>query len=404
MKYIAILGFGTVGQGVASLILENQEELKRRLNEEVEIKWILDIRNFPGHHLEDKITHDFGNILSDKQISYVIETMGGVDPAYEFTKALLTSGKSVCTSNKELVEKYGAELMAIAKRKQVNYLFEASVGGGIPVLRTLYSSFGGERIEKIFGIFNGTTNYILTKMREENLDFEVALRQAQELGYAELNSEADIKGLDTARKLAILMSSVLKKKVHLDEMDILGIEDITKQDIDYAKALGGRIKLVAEGSFIPFENAVVEPRIVFENNLLFGVEGVLNSVAIKGNMVDEINLVGKGAGSLPTASAVVSDLIWLIEFSNQDIMNEWSGEIYHLTLNHQMQSFLCRFELEKVSEAERFGLAKGGDWIYLEDAPNEGAVIIKSSSRENLMNHFSHHGLLGIIRLEGRQV
>ena len=244
MKNIAILGYGTVGSGVYKIINDNNSHISRRAGEDVKVKYVLDLRDFPGDPVEEVLVHDIDTIIEDKDVDIVVEVMGGVEPAYTFVKRALLAGKSACTSNKELVAKHGAELLQIAADNKVNFFFEASVGGGIPIIRPLIECLTVDHLEEIQGIMNGTTNYILTKMEDEGADFDTVLKDAQDLGYAERNPEADIEGYDACRKIAILSSLAYEKQVDFEDIYTEGITKITTADFDYMKKIGASIKLL----------------------------------------------------------------------------------------------------------------------------------------------------------------
>ncbi len=310
MINVAILGYGTVGGGVAEVLKTNAASIAKRVGEELNIKYILDIREFPGDPFENIITKDFDAIVADADVKVVCETMGGLKPAYDFTKRLLEAGKSVCTSNKELVAAHGPELLALAKENGCQYLFEASVGGGIPIIRPLLTCLTAEEIGEITGILNGTTNYMLTKMDKEGSDYADVLKEAQDNGYAERNPEADVEGYDACRKIAILASLSYGQTVNYEDIYTEGISKITKEDFDYAGLLNRSIKLLGfckeEGGK---KYAMVAPFLLDENHPLYSINGVFNGILVHGNMVDDVVFVGRGAGKLPTASAVVSDII-----------------------------------------------------------------------------------------------
>lgn len=307
---VAVLGYGTIGSGVVEIFEENKDVIAKRLGQEMNVKYVLDIREFPGSSIEDKLVHDFSIIEQDEDVQFVVETMGGVNPAYTFVRKSLEAGKHVSTSNKELVAKHGAELLKIAKEKNVNFLFGASVGGGIPILRPLNEALTGDVIEEITGILNGTTNYILDKMENEGWTFEEALKDAQEKGYAEKHPEADIEGYDTCRKVAILTSLSNGKQVDFEDIYTEGITKITAQDIQYAQAMGRKIKLLGMSQKVEDDiYAMVCPMLIPTDHPLGGVNGVFNAVFLHGNMVDNLMFYGRGAGKLPTASAVVADVI-----------------------------------------------------------------------------------------------
>lgn len=310
MIKVALLGFGVVGSGCAEVLTKNKDLIKSKVGDTLEIKYILDLRDFPDSPFAQSIVHDFSIIASDPEIAIVAEMMGGSHPAYEFTKACLEAGKSVVTSNKEVVANFGTELLAIAEQNGVSYLFEASVGGGIPVLRSIYVDLASNRISAVNGILNGTTNYILTSMKQFGTSFADALKQAQELGYAEANPAADVQGLDAARKTAILCGLCFGKLVSPADIHTEGITTITGQDVAAAAELGYTIKLIGHADIKDGKiTALVSPRLVPMSNPLSGISDVYNGVLLTGDMVGEVMFYGPGAGKLPTASAVVGDII-----------------------------------------------------------------------------------------------
>lgn len=327
MINIAILGFGVVGSGVAEVISRNAEELAARLDgERLNVKRILDLRQFPEHPLGDRVTPNFDEILQDEDILIVVETMGGSHPAYEFSKQALLAGKSVITSNKEVVANYGAELLEIAKDKGVGYLFEASVGGGIPIIRPMWQCLAANKIKSVAGILNGTCNYILTKMEKEKTDFSAALAEAQSLGYAERNPAADIEGTDTCRKISILTSLAFGKHVRPERLKCEGISEITYDDISYAAGHGFVIKLLGISSRAEDGKvyALTAPHLVPRTNALAGVSDVYNGILVVGNVVQDVLFCGRGAGSLPTASAVMADVLDIIRDCRKTI--GWKNE------------------------------------------------------------------------------
>lgn len=324
MFNVAILGFGTVGSGVYEVIKENNALLKQKTGEDIAVKKILDIRDFPGSEWESLVVHDIKEIIEDNDIDAVVETMGGTSPAFEFVRNALLSGKHVTTSNKALVAAHGTELLKIAKEKNVNFFFEASVGGGIPIIRTLTESYAGEHFKEITGILNGTTNYILTKMDSEGGDFEKALSTAQELGYAERNPEADVKGHDTCRKIAILASLATGKEVNFEEIYTEGITKIDTTDFEYAKHMKLSIKLFGDSKFEDgMVYAFVAPVMVGRDHPLYMVNDVFNGIMVEGNMLGKSMLYGSGAGKLPTASAVVADIIAITKNKDKNIPFGW---------------------------------------------------------------------------------
>lgn len=382
MIKVAILGYGTVGSGVAQVLSDNKEIIASKLGEELELKYILDLRDFPGDVNEDKVVHDIDVILSDPEIKIICETMGGVNPAYKFSKDALEKGISVCTSNKELVENHGVELIATAKKNGCNYLFEASVGGGIPILRALNTSLAGEEIVRIMGILNGTTNYILTKMAKEGADYASTLREAQELGYAERNPEADVEGHDAGRKIAILASLITGKTVKYSKIHVEGISKITAMDFKYAKVMGKSIKLVAEAkkqddAFL----AMVSPLLIGEDHPLNGVNGVYNAVFVTGNMLGDAMFTGKGAGKLATASAVVSDVLDCARNLDREIPIVWTEEPVKLADYKKVKrQFLVRVTAEGRGQViNTFGPVRSIDVV-----DEEFAFITDSMTEEEL--------------------
>jgi len=329
MANIAIMGFGTVGGGVLEIVKMNSGLLKRNANgEEITVKRILDIRDFSDHEDAALFTKNFEDILNDPEITVVVEAMGGLHPAYEFTKELLLSGKSVVTSNKELVATYGTELLQIACDKNENYLFEASVGGGIPVIRPIHQCLTANKVTRIAGILNGTTNYILNEMFSKGKSFEDALSDAQAKGYAEKNPAADIEGHDACRKIAILASLASRKFVDYKNIDTEGIVNISGDDVKYAESMDKVIKLIGFAEFDDDDKlySVVSPMLVDKTNPLACVDGVFNAVMITGNCVGDVMFYGKGAGMLPTASAVVADVIDAVKHIERSKKIAWTDE------------------------------------------------------------------------------
>ena len=327
MIKVAILGYGTVGSGVFEIINENKELITANAGEEIDVKYVLDLREFPGDSCESVLVHDYNIILNDPEVEVVIEVMGGLKPAYDFVKSALLAKKSVCTSNKELVAKYGAELIKIAQSNNRNFLFEAAVGGGIPIIRPMNMHITADKICEITGILNGTTNYILTKMDKEGADFDSTLKKAQELGYAERNPEADIEGYDAVRKIAILASLANGKTVNFEEIYTEGISKITAEDFKYAKKMGLSIKLL--GKCKNEDTGIVcsvAPRLLAPDHPLYNVSGVTNGILVRGNMVGDLVFIGSGAGKLPTASAVVSDVVDSVRHLNVSTTVMWKEE------------------------------------------------------------------------------
>ena len=327
MINIAIMGYGTVGSGVFEVITKNKDIVNKKAGEEINIKYVLDLREFPGMPVEKVLTHNIDDILDDESVKVVVEVIGGVEPAYTFVKSALLKGKSVATSNKALVAAHGPELIQIARDKNVNFFFEASVGGGIPIIRPLNECLTADKILEITGILNGTTNFILTKMSKKGRNFEDVLKKAQDLGYAEKDPTADIEGHDACRKIAILSSLAFGKTANFEKIHTEGITKITKRDFEYAKELDCEIKLV--GTSKRLENgisAMVAPIMLKKNHPLSTVDGVFNAIFVKGNMLGDTMYYGSGAGSLPTASAVVSDVIDAIRHMGENVHIDWEDE------------------------------------------------------------------------------
>ncbi len=310
MIQVAIMGHGVVGCGVAELLRNNAALIAEKVGDTVVTKRILDLREFPDCAYADVFTKRFEDIVEDAEICIVVETMGGLHPAYDYVKACLLAGKSVITSNKELVAQKGDELLSIAKENNLSFLFEASVGGGIPILRPLHQCLAANNVVEIAGILNGTTNFMLTKMIDDGMQFEDALKLAQDLGYAERDPSADVDGLDACRKICILASLAYGKHVYPDAVHTEGIRNVTLTDVQYAAAAGGVIKLIGhatkDGDKV---YCTVSPRVVMNDNLLSGVKDVFNAVMVTGDAVGETVFYGKGAGKFPTASAVVADVM-----------------------------------------------------------------------------------------------
>ncbi len=358
MIHVAVLGYGTVGSGVVEVIETNKKDINKRSAAELNIKYILDLRDFPGDPYESKVVHDYEVILNDPEVTIICETMGGINPAYDFSKRALLAGKSVCTSNKELVANHGPELIKIARENRCNYMFEASVGGGIPIIRPLNYSLTAERIDSITGILNGTTNYILTKMDKEGADFEDVLKEAQEKGYAERNPEADVEGYDACRKIAILSSLMCGKNVKYEEIYTEGITKISAADFLYAKQMNKSVKLLGmsrdkENGFF----AMVAPFMISKDHPLYCVNDVFNAVYVHGNMLGDSMYYGRGAGKLPTASAVVSDVVDCARHPGKTVMCFWENEDVKVeSIENDNGKFFVRVAADRKEAAmEAFG-------------------------------------------------
>lgn len=350
---VAIFGYGTVGSGVFDVLMENHDIIAKRVGFPVDVKYVLDLREFPGNPVEPYLTHDVNQILDDPEVEIVVEVMGGIHPAYEFTKRALETGRSVCTSNKELVAKHGAEFIALAKEKNINFLFEASVGGGIPVIRQLIRSITADEVMEVCGILNGTTNYMMTEMREKGVTFEETLADAQAKGFAERNPAADIEGHDACRKIAILTSLAYAKQVDYEDIYTEGIVAISDIDVAYATEMKRGIKLLGQSYMKDGKvYAMVAPRMIGEENPLYPVKGVYNAILIRGNMLEDVMCYGRGAGKLPTASAVVSDVIDAAKHRNTNIPILWDAEKLVLGSKEEMETrFFVRVALADAEKA-----------------------------------------------------
>lgn len=404
MIQIAVMGYGTVGSGVVEVLNTNQASINRRAGDEINIKYVLDLREFPGDPIESKLIHDFETIVNDPEIRIVVEVMGGVEPAYTFTKRCLEAGKSVCTSNKELVARHGAELLEIAKARELNYLFEASVGGGIPIIRPLNSSLTADEIIEITGILNGTTNYILSQMTHEGIDFDTALKEAQEKGYAERNPEADVEGYDACRKIAILTSLASGCQVDYEDIYTEGITKITAEDIKYARKMGRAIKLLAtskkeNGRFF----AMVAPFLISELHPLYSVNDVFNAIFAKGNVLGDVMFYGSGAGKLPTASAVVADVVDAAKHLRRNIMTFWSSEKLELTdLSNAKRRFFVRVKGNKKTDAIKMAEIFGPIEVVSADLAGEFGFITGEYTEAEYKERASKtDAVIHMIRVEG---
>lgn len=382
---IAIMGYGTIGSGVAEVIRVNQEQIRKKVGEPLEIKYILDLREqLPDN--QDKLVHDFAVIEGDPEVELVVETMGGIHPAYEFIKACLEQGKHVVTSNKAVVDACGSKLISIAREHNCNFFFEASVGGGIPVIRTIYHNYAGENLTEITGILNGTTNYILTKMRESGADFSETLHEAQRLGYAERDPSADIDGFDTARKTAILLSMASGMRCRHEDIYTEGIRSISAIDISYALRLNMNVRLL--GSVHVQDDryyAYVAPVMITKEDPLFPVDGVFNGIRIVGNCLGTTMLYGMGAGKLPTASAVVSDIIASVRHRNHFQGIGWSEKLIEIQpMSENRFQYFVRVEglPDEVLELIRKYFVKEGEpqTIRLQNRSDEFGLLTNEMS------------------------
>lgn len=404
MVNIAVLGYGTVGSGVVEVLRTNEESINNKAGEKINLKYVLDLRDFPGDPVEKVLVHDYDIILKDEEVKIVVEVMGGVNPAYTFVKSALLAGKSVCTSNKELVAKHGAELLAIAKEKNVNFFFEASVGGGIPIIRPLNQSLTADEILEISGILNGTTNFILTKMDKEGSSFDTVLKEAQELGYAERNPAADVEGFDACRKIAILSSLAIGSQVDFEDIYTEGITKITDVDFKYAKELGVSIKLI--GSSKKTDDgftAMVAPKMLGGEHPLAGVNGVMNAIFVKGNVLGDVMFYGAGAGKLPTASAVVSDVVDAVRHLDSNVETKWNSKKVELVKKEEMVSkYFVRVNGEVSSKLAAVEAAFGKvETVTAEGVTGEFGFVTEEMSEKSYEEAAAKvDGIITMIRYE----
>ena len=405
MAKIAVLGYGTVGSGVVEVLETNKNSIEKRAGEGIEVKYVLDLRDFPGDPVQEKIVHDVDIIIQDKEIDVVVEVMGGIEPAFTFVKKALEAGKSVCTSNKALVAEHGPELLAMAKERNLNFMFEASVGGGIPIIRPLNQSLTADEITQITGILNGTTNYILTKMSQEGSSYEDVLKEAQDLGYAERNPEADVEGHDACRKIAILTSLVSGQRVDFEDIYTEGITKVTAEDIKYADKLGRVIKLLAmskkeaDGKYY----AMVAPFLIDAANPLYSVNGVFNAIFVEGNMLGDSMFYGSGAGKLPTASAVAADVVDACKNLNENLGFYWSDEKLVLgDTRDDKRRFLVRVKGDAQADKAAMEALFGPVEVVDADLAGEfGFVTVSLSEAEYAERAAKSDKILNRIRVEG---
>ena len=404
MISIAVLGYGTVGSGVVEVLEKNKDVINQRAGDEISVKYVLDLRDFPGDPIQEKIVHDIDVIINDPEVQIEVEVMGGVEPAYTFVKRCLEVGKSVATSNKALVAKHGATLLSIAREREINFLFEASVGGGIPIIRALNSSLTADRIEEITGILNGTTNYMLTKMFYEGAQYDEVLKEAQDNGFAERNPEADVEGYDACRKIAILSSLISGHQVDFEDIYTEGITQITKEDMMYAKEMKMTIKLLAsskrDGDHL---HAIVAPALLGNEHPLYSVNGVFNAVFVNGNMLGDAMFYGSGAGKLPTASAVVADVVDEAKHLHRNIMTMWKNEkLELLPIEDTEKRFFVRISGDEKMRREETEAAFGAvTFVRTEGLENEFGIITEvmtEGAYRKIAEKFE--GILHMIRVE----
>ncbi|MBQ8816248.1 MAG: homoserine dehydrogenase [Lachnospiraceae bacterium] len=400
MIKVAIFGFGTVGSGVAEVLDVNRAEIMKRTGMDIEVKYILDLRDFPGHKFESKVVHDVDIILNDPEVAICCETMGGKTFAYDYTKRALAAGKSVCSSNKELVEAYGPELIELAKAHECSYLFEASEGGGIPIIRNINQCLTADKIESIMGILNGTTNYMLTKMDREGADYAEVLKEAQDMGYAEQNPAADVEGHDAGRKIAILASLACGKTVPYQSLYVEGITCITSMDFKYAAKLGMSIKLIGqcriEGEQV---FAMVSPCLIKNTHPLYMVNDVFNGVLVHGNMLGDALFYGAGAGKLPTASAVCADVIALAGSLGEHIPCKWAQE-QAILAPHEAQKHTFFVRMKQTGRDEAVSLFGATEYIELEGQSEECAFVTAEMTEQDFAQRYAKlSGAISRIRM-----
>ena len=400
MKKIAVLGYGVVGSGTVEILYNHKESIEKKIGESYEVKYILDLRDFPDSPYADKFTKSFDDIVNDSEIDIVVEVLGGVKFAYPYVKSSLEAGKSVVTSNKELVATYGAELLKIAREKNVNFFFEASVGGGIPIIRPLNQCLSANKIDEIAGILNGTTNFILTKMIKEGMGFDEALKIAQELGYAEKDPTADVEGHDTCRKICILSSLAFGKHVYPDNIHTEGITKITLEDVKYCESIGSVIKLIGYASERDGKVTVMTcPAVIDGESQLAGVNDVFNAILVRGDATGDVVFYGKGAGKLPTASAVVSDVIIAAKENSTTRMMSWedSEQNFIVPENEISNSFYVRANADKSDVENLFGDVR---YLSRENAPSgEVAFITDIINEKTFAEKCSNIDVIGSIRV-----
>ncbi len=400
---IAIMGYGTVGSGVAEVIDTHEKSLAKSTGgENMEVARILDLRDFPGDKHEAALTKDFNDILNDKEIKVVAETMGGVNPAFDFTMKLLKAGKSVVTSNKELVAQKGLELLEAAKENGVNYLFEASVGGGIPIIRPLSQCFAANNIMGIAGILNGTTNFILTKMIEDDMSFEDALHMAQENGYAEKDPTADVEGHDACRKVCILASLAFGKHVYPSQVETEGISNITLEDVSYIHSANGVIKLLGQIEYISDDKiaAFVSPAAVYNGSQLASVRDVFNAILVRGDAVGDVCFYGRGAGKLPTASAVVADMADCIKHMNRRKIFGWGPGDENYVVDYKSSISMPFYVRAKMAAQEVLNKFDDVKFLSRKGQPSDEVAFITDAMTENeLREKLGDANVINIIKV-----
>lgn len=404
MVKVAVLGHGVVGSGVTELISKNKKSIENRAGQEIEVKYILDLRDFPDSPYQEKFTKDFDQILHDPEVSVVAEVMGGLSPAFDYVMALLKQGKSVVTSNKELVAAKGAELLAAAKAHNVNFFFEASVGGGIPIIRPMHQCLAANEISEVAGILNGTTNFILTKMIEEQMPFDDALHLAQELGYAERDPAADVEGQDACRKICILASLAFGQHIYPHTVHTEGIAKLTLDDVAYADSWGGVIKLIGRAKRLPGGRvtASVYPAFLNRHSQLAGINDVFNGILIRGDATGDVVFYGRGAGKFPTASAVVADIIDIIKSNCTCKSLSWKDSDSGNVEDYQAEVLRFYLKLSGISRAQAEEVLGQAEYLARAGQPDgELALVTDKMSEYALMEKLGRLGVqpLSMIRV-----
>lgn len=386
---VAVMGYGTVGSGVVEVIENHEKVIRVRTGgTDLQVSHILDLRDFPNDPHTELFTKDFNDILNDPEVKIVAETMGGVNPAFDFTMKLLKAGKSVVTSNKELVAQKGLELLKTAEENSVNYLFEASVGGGIPIIRPMAQCLSANNIEGVAGILNGTTNFILTKMIEEDMTFDDALKLAQDNGYAEKDPTADVEGFDACRKVCILASLAFGKHVYPNQVETEGITNITLEDVSYISSIGGVIKLLGQIKYINEEKiaAFVSPAVVFNGSQLASVNGVFNAILVRGDAVGDVCFYGPGAGKLPTASAVVADMVDCAKHTQRRKIFGWGAGSEDYVADHKAVIEMPFYVRAKSSESKIKSIFNDVKFLSRVGQPSNEVAFITDKMTENKLN------------------
>ena len=399
MIKVAVLGYGTVGSGVVEVLERNKEAIAKKTGDEISVKYVLDLRDFPGDPVEKILVHDYNVILHDPEVKIIAEVMGGTGAAYTFTKQALEAGKSVCTSNKALVAAHGSELLRIAKEKQCNYMFEASCGGAIPIIRPLRTCLSAEVIDEVTGILNGTTNFILSEMSLKGAEFADVLKEAQDLGYAERNPEADVEGHDACRKIAILSSLAYGKYLDYQDVYTEGITKVSSADFKYAAALDARIKLLATSKKVGDKYyGMVSPVMIDAEDPLYSVMDVFNAVFVHGSMLGDCMFYGKGAGKLPTASAVVSDIVEEARNLHCCLATPWDEEHLPLmSIDDVENRFFVRMKgtlVDNLCRVEKvFGKVQAlsvpelpDEFAFITEKMTEGSYKEKTSQCDNILS------------------